>query len=58
VRLTRRVSGDYQGACAPLAPGKWRLAVEDDSASWEVRGEAGDRIENLTLRAHDPGATR
>ena len=38
VRLARVATGEYRAPCASLAPGKWRVAVDADAASWALRG--------------------
>ena len=53
VRLTRFSAGEYRAACAPLEPGKWRVAV-GDGASWTLRGSADGEITRLLLRARNP----
>jgi hypothetical protein len=59
VRLPLRAAGEYRVACAPLESGKWRVAVDDDSARWAVRANADGPLTNLLLRARDPvGAIR
>ena len=50
VRLTRFSAGEYRAACAPLEPGKWRVAVGDDS-TWSLRGSVDGQIAHLLPRA-------
>jgi len=54
VRLPRIDAGDYRAACAPLPPGKWRIALDDDSMKWALRGVADGHFESLDLRARNP----
>ncbi len=53
-RLTRHAAGEFRGACAPLAPGKWRIALEDDAAQWSLRGNVDGRDDHVLLRARSP----
>jgi hypothetical protein len=53
-RLTRIAAGEYRSACAPLAPGKWRIALEDDAAQWALRGNVDGRADHVLLRARSP----
>ena len=54
VRLMRVAPDEYLAACAPIALGSWRVAVEDDSATWSVRGAASGNLATLSLRARNP----
>jgi hypothetical protein len=54
VRLARVSAGEYRAACAPLEPGRWRVALDDDSHRWAIRGNAVDAINRLSLRARNP----
>jgi hypothetical protein len=54
VRLLRVAPNEYRAACAPLESGKWRVAVDDDSARWTLRGSADDFLASLELRARIP----
>jgi hypothetical protein len=38
VLLERTPAGEYEGTLAPLAPGHWRLVVEDRDAGWRLQG--------------------
>ena len=54
LRLQRVSEGDYRVACAPLEPGRWRVAMDDDSGKWAIRGDADDLADGLYLRARTP----
>jgi hypothetical protein len=54
VRLTRVAANDYRASCAPLDAGKWRVALDDDSARWAVRGAIEGEFAGLVLRARNP----
>jgi uncharacterized protein len=54
VRLTRLAANDYRAPCAPLETGKWRVALDDDSARWAVRGALDGEQSNVLLRGRDP----
>jgi hypothetical protein len=54
VRLQRTPAGDFLGACAALESGKWRLAIDDDSAAWALRATADGAFATLRARAQDP----
>jgi hypothetical protein len=57
VVLMKRVeAGQYRGTCGPLPAGRWRLAIEDAAGAWALRDEFNGRVDQLELRAHDPGA--
>lgn len=58
VRLPRIAAGDYRVACAPLEAGRWRVALDDDSGDWAIRGSADDRVAGLQLRARSPDGDR
>jgi hypothetical protein len=51
--LVRGADGDWHGACAPLARGKWRLALRDSANSWAIRMQV-DATERIELRARSP----
>jgi hypothetical protein len=53
VRLARIATGDYRAPCAPLASGKWRVAVDADAASWALRGVV-DTGKTTVLSARNP----
>jgi len=55
LRLPLSASGAYRVACAPLESGKWRVAIDDDSARWAVRANADGPLTMLLLRARNPG---
>jgi uncharacterized protein len=54
VRLTRVAANDYRASCTPLEAGKWRVALDDDSAQWAVRGAVDGPLAGLVLRARSP----
>jgi hypothetical protein len=54
VRLTRFAANDYRATCAPLDAGKWRVALDDDSAQWALRGVVDGGFTSLLLRARNP----
>jgi hypothetical protein len=59
LRLARVAAGDYRAPCAPLASGKWRVAVDADAASWALRGvvDTGQASAVLSARSPDGGAS-
>ncbi|HEX6239472.1 MAG TPA: FixH family protein, partial [Polyangiales bacterium] len=54
VRMTRASPGLYRGACAALPEGRWRVAVEDDTGHWAIRGQHLGSLDGLVLRARNP----
>jgi hypothetical protein len=56
VRLSRVAAGDYRAPCAPLAAGKWRVAIDADAASWALRGVVDTSNNSAVLNAHSPDA--
>jgi hypothetical protein len=36
VRLTPNGAGVYEAALPPLAPGRWRIAIEDPRGAWRI----------------------
>ena len=52
VLLKRVAAGEYRGACAPIPPGHWRVALE--AGQWSIRTQVAGRVNRLTLRARDP----
>ena len=53
VLLRRMQPGRYRGTCAPMPPGRWRVALEDAAGAWAIRAQfAGEP--RLMLRARDP----
>lgn len=52
VLLRRAQAGVYGGACAPLPPGRWRVALE--SGAWALRAQVSGQRTQLALRARDP----
>jgi hypothetical protein len=56
VLLKRTAPGDYRGECAPIPPGRWRVALQ--AGQWSIRAQLVGSVDQLTLRARDPdGAT-
>ncbi len=56
LQLKRVDAGRYQGECAAIPAGRWRISVEDDARSWSVRGRVDGPIDRFTLRARNPDA--
>ena len=54
LRLLRVGPDEYRAQCAPIAAGSWRIEVDDDSATWSVRGVATGSLATLSLRARNP----
>ena len=54
VLLRRTGAGVYRGACAPLPPGRWRLALDEAAGAWAIRSEFRGGGASLRLRARDP----
>lgn len=40
LRLARAAAGVYEAELPPLAPGRWRIALEDPLGRWRIAGEA------------------
>jgi uncharacterized protein len=55
--LRRDQAGSYRGACAPLPPGRWRVALESAGGAWAIRAQLTGSPATLELRARDPGGT-
>ena len=55
VRLMKAAPGVYRGACRAPPEGRWRVAVEDDAASWALRAQFTGGIDGQVVRARDPG---
>src|SRR5436309_2221760 len=36
VLLKRVAEGEYRGTCAPIPPGRWRIALQDDPGQWSI----------------------
>ena len=53
VLLQRVGAGDYRGACAPIPAGRWRVALE--AGQWSIRTQLVGSVDQLMLRARDPG---
>jgi hypothetical protein len=54
VRLARSAPGEYLGACVAPPAGRWRVALEDDAASWAIRAQFAGSIDGQVLRARNP----
>jgi uncharacterized protein len=54
VMLKRLAPGEYRGACAPLAAGRWRVSLEDAAATWSIRTQVTGGLERIALRARKP----
>ena len=52
--LSRGTDGVYRATCAPLAAGKWRLALQDPAGTWAVRAELEAVVPRVELRARAP----
>ncbi len=55
ILLRRDRAGSYHGACAPLPPGRWRVALEDAAGAWAIRTQLTGNSATVELRARDPG---
>lgn len=58
VMLKRTPAHDYRSACEDLAPGRWRLALEDDAAGWSLRQRITGSLEHIELAARSPEGNR
>jgi hypothetical protein len=54
VMLKRVAPGEYRGACAPLAAGRWRVSLEDAASTWSIRTQVAGGVERIALRARKP----
>jgi len=54
LRLLRVSPNEYRAACAPIANGNWRIALDDDSAQWSVRAVSTGTLESLAMHARNP----
>jgi len=54
VRLARIAPGDFRADCAPVGNGQWRVNVDDDAATFSLRGLASGPITHLELNARNP----
>jgi hypothetical protein len=54
VLLKRVAAGEYRGPCAPIPPGRWRVALEDSAGQWSIRTQLVGSVHQLTLRARRP----
>jgi len=52
--LTRGADGIHRGSCAPLARGKWRVALTDAAHAWSVRTQIEQAATRIELRARAP----
>jgi hypothetical protein len=52
VLLKRVAAGVYRGACAPIPPGRWRVALQ--AGQWSIRTQLVGSVDHLVLRARDP----
>jgi hypothetical protein len=55
ILLRRAPGGEYRGACTPLPPGRWRVALQDAAGAWAIRARFTGSPATLELRARDPG---
>jgi hypothetical protein len=51
LRLAPVGAGRYEAAIPPLAPGRWRLSIEDPRREWRVAGDWPDAAAPFTLAA-------
>lgn len=59
VRLAGRGEGVFEGPLSLPAAGRWRVAVEDEHATWRLTGEVELPADGpLVLRAGAPAASR
>ena len=57
--LARGTDGSYHAACAPLAAGRWRVALQDEANTWSLRtqiDEARARVEMVARPPEGSGA--
>jgi hypothetical protein len=52
--LTQSSDGVWHGECAPLARGKWRVALSDADNTWSLRTQIEEAREYMKLTAHAP----
>lgn len=52
--LARGTDGVYRAHCAPLAAGKWRIALQDPAGTWALRADLEAAAPRIELRAHAP----
>jgi uncharacterized protein len=52
--LTRGADGVYRGACAPIARGKWRVALADAANTWSLRTQIEQATARIELQARAP----
>src|ERR1041384_4410182 len=55
VLLKRAAGDDYRAPCADAAPGRWRLALEDEAGGWSLRQRVNGSLTHVELVARDPG---
>lgn len=46
-----RVADGYEGACAPVPPAHWRVALGDVDHTWEIRWRSRGTLEQVTMAA-------
>ena len=54
LRLVRTAAGDYRSACAAIPQGHWRIAIQDEAATWSLRAELDGGMARQILRARSP----
>jgi hypothetical protein len=54
LRLARVTADTYEAELPPLAPGRWRVSIEDPGGEWRVAGDWSGTHELFTLAA--PGS--
>lgn len=52
--LKRSESGDFRSPCVSLPAGKWRIALDDDSAGWSIRTRLDGALAHVEFQARDP----
>ena len=52
MQLRRMSAGEYAAPCAPLPPGRWRVAVE--GSNWSIRTQLNGSVSELELHARNP----
>jgi len=51
ITLKKTSDGSFEGQLRPLAPGTWRVVLEDDSAGWRLTGDCAADCAQLELRS-------
>lgn len=54
VMLKRSATGEFRAPCEALPEGRWRIALDDDSAGWSIRARIDGALARVDLRARDP----